>query len=324
MKNIAIVCGGNTGEYEISMESGKRVFENIDSEKYRPFLIEIKGIQWSLLSSDGKKYPVKKEDFSVTFNSETITFDAVFNAIHGSPGEDGKLQGYFDMLNIPYSSCGVDASVLTFNKYLCNIFVRSFDIKTATSFSFRKNEKLNKKTVIESLGFPLFIKPSRSGSSVGVSKVNNESEFDNAIQNAFAHDNRILIEKAVLGRELACGIATHKNKILVFPITEIKTNNTFFDYEAKYTHGKSEEITPALIPQETAEDIQTLSRFLYEKMDCKGFVRFDYILSDNEIFFLEVNSIPGMTAASILPQQARAYGLTEKELFTMAIDNLFS
>lgn len=324
MKNIAIVCGGNSGEYEISMESGKRVFENIDSTKYRPFLIEIKGIQWSLLSHDGKKYPVKKEDFSVTFNSETITFDAVFNAIHGTPGEDGKLQSYFDMLNIPYSSCGVDASVLTFNKYLCNIFVKSFEIKTAKSFSFRKNEKLNKKAVIESLGFPMFIKPSRSGSSVGVSKVNNESEFDNAIQNAFAHDNRILIEKAVLGRELACGIVAHKNKILVFPITEIKTDNTFFDYEAKYTHGKSEEVTPADIPKETAEDIQTLSRFLYEKMDCKGFVRFDYILSDNEIFFLEVNSIPGMTAASILPQQARAYGLTEKELFTMVIDNLFS
>ena len=323
MKNIAIVCGGNSGEFEISMASGKVAWKHIDREKYRPFLIVIQDRQWEWHTENGEKIPVNKTDFSVEEEGKTIRFDAVFNAIHGTPGEDGKLQGYFDLLDIPYTSCGVDASALSFNKFLCNRFIRSFGIKTAASFSFLKGEKIDKTEVIENLGLPVFIKPSGSGSSVGVSKVNKPEEFDEAVEKAFREDNRILIEEAIIGREIACGLVKKGRDLLVFPLTEIMTQNEFFDYDAKYSEGKAREITPADIPSEAETDIKTLSSMLYRQMDCKGFVRFDYILTENDLYFLELNSIPGMSEHSLIPQQAEAFGLTKKELFTMVVDNLF-
>jgi len=323
MKNIAIVCGGNSGEFEISMASGKVAWKHIDRKKYRPFLIVIQDRQWEWHTENGEKIPVNKTDFSVEEEGKTIRFDAVFNAIHGTPGEDGKLQGYFDLLDIPYTSCGVDASALSFNKFLCNRFIRSFGIKTAASFSFLKGEKIDKTEVIENLGLPVFIKPSGSGSSVGVSKVNKPEEFDEAVEKAFREDNRILIEEAIIGREIACGLVKKGRDLLVFPLTEIMTQNEFFDYDAKYSEGKAREITPADIPSEAETDIKTLSSMLYRQMDCKGFVRFDYILTENDLYFLELNSIPGMSEHSLIPQQAEAFGLTKKELFTMVVDNLF-
>jgi len=323
MRDIAIICGGNSGEFDISMASGKVACKHIDREKYSPFLIVIQNQQWEWYRENGEKAPVNKADFSIEKEGETIHFDAVFNAIHGSPGEDGKLQGYFDLLNIPYTSCGVDTSALSFNKFLCNRFVRSFDIKTAASFSFLKEDIIDKAAVIEKLGLPVFIKPSGSGSSVGVSKVNNPKEFDKAIEKAFQEDNRILIEEAIVGREIACGLVNKGRELLVFPLTEIISQNDFFDYDAKYTHGKADEITPADVSQKAETDIKALSSFLYRQMDCKGFVRFDYILTEAEPYFLEINSIPGMTEASIIPKQAESFGLTKKELFTMVVDNLF-
>ena len=323
MRNVAIVCGGNPGEFEISMASGRMAFKHIDRKKYHPFLIVIEKEQWNWLADDGEKVPVNKADFTLEKDGETIRFDAVFNAIHGTPGEDGKLQGYFDLLGIPYTSCGVDTSALSFNKFLCNRFIQSFGIKTATSFSFLKGEKTNKAEILKQLGLPVFVKPSGSGSSVGVSKVNNPEEFDEAVEKAFREDSRILIEEAINGREITCGMVKRRNEILVFPLTEIISQNDFFDYDAKYTHGKAHEITPADLTQKAETDIKTLSSFLYRQMDCKGFVRFDYILTETELYFLELNSIPGMTEASIIPKQAEAFGLTKKELFTMAVDNLF-
>ncbi|GMT45784.1 MAG: D-alanine--D-alanine ligase [bacterium] len=323
MRNIAIVCGGHSGEFEISMASGRMALKHIDRKRYRLFLVVIENGQWYELADNGEKVPVNKAYFTLKKEGKTIRFDAVFNAIHGTPGEDGKLQGYFDLLGIPYTSCGVDTSALSFNKFLCNRFIQSFGIKTAASFSFLKGEKTDKAEILKQLGLPVFVKPSGSGSSVGISKVNTPEEFDEAIEKAFREDNRILIEEAIVGREIACGLVKRGNEILVFPLTEIISQNDFFDYDAKYTHGKAHEITPADLTQKAETDIKALSSFLYRQMDCKGFVRFDYILTETELYFLELNTIPGMTEASIIPKQAEAFGLTKKELFTMAVDNLF-
>jgi len=322
MKNIAIVCGGNSGEYEVSIGSGNAVKKHLDHAKYHSYLIEIKGDVWFYLSDDGARYPVDKADFSLMLNGQKITFDGVFNALHGTPGEDGKLQGYLDLLEIPYTSCGVDTSALTFNKFYCNHFIRSMGVTAARGFSFKRGEEIDKATIITELGLPLFIKPSSSGSSVGVSKVKNEGDFDGAVEKAFREDNRIMIEEALQGRELTCGVVKNGKEVIVFPLTEIKTDNEFFDYGAKYL-GESDEITPADVSENLDTNIKTLSSFLYQQLDCKGFVRFDYIVVADEVYFLEVNSVPGMTEASIIPQQAAAFGMDKKQLFTMVVDALF-
>lgn len=323
MKNIAIVCGGNSGEYDISIQSGKVVEKNLDSNKYKGFLIVIRNLDWYFEDGEGKKHPIDKSDFSLKLNSSKIKFDGIFNAIHGTPGEDGKLQGYFDLLNIPYTSSGVDSSALSFNKFFCNRFVGSLGITIADSISLRKSDKYNKEAIIEQLGLPVFVKPSGSGSSVGISKVKKIEELDKAIQIAFKEDKRILIESFIDGREIACGLIEKGSELIVFPLTEIISKNDFFDYEAKYTSGLANEVTPAEIPEEVEMDIKTTSSFLYRQMDCKGFVRFDYILTDTDLYFLEVNAIPGITEASILPQQAKAFGMSVQELFTMAVEGMF-
>ena len=323
MKNIAVVCGGNSGEYEVSMGSGRVAYQNIDSEKYNTYLVEVHAQDWKYIPETGEPVTINRSDFSLDLDGKHIKFDGVFNAIHGTPGEDGKLQGYFDLLGIPYTSCGVDSSALSFNKFLCNHFIQSFGIKTARSFSFVKGERIVKEEIIEDLGLPLFVKPAGSGSSVGVSKVKTAEQFIPAVNEAFEADDRVLVEEFIDGRELACGLMKRGNEMLVFPLTEIITESEFFDYDAKYTHGKSDEITPANADIEVEVEIKNLSSFLYRQMDCKGFVRFDYILTKDGLYFLELNSIPGMTKASLIPQQARAFGLTEKELFTSVVDNLF-
>ncbi len=324
MKNIAIVCGGNSGEFEISMASGKIAYENINREKYTPYLIVLQGKNWEWYADNGEKIPVNKSDFSVRHHDTVIRFDGVFNAIHGTPGEDGKLQGYFDLLDIPYTSCGVDASSLSFNKFLCNRFIRSFGIQTAASFSFLRGDRIDKIDVLEKLGLPVFVKPSGSGSSVGVSKVNKPEDFEGAVEKAFREDKRILIEEAIEGREIACGLMRKGKDLIVFPLTEVITSNEFFDYDAKYSGGKAREITPAQIPQEAETDIKSISSMLYRQMDCNGFVRFDYILTPTELYFLELNSIPGMSEHSLIPQQAEAFGMSKEELFTTVVDNLFA
>ncbi|MBN2614368.1 MAG: D-alanine--D-alanine ligase [Bacteroidales bacterium] len=322
MKNIAIVCGGNSGEYEVSMGSGQAVKKFLDKKKYNSYLIEIRGSNWTYTAANGARYAVDQSDFSLNLPEGKVLFDGVFNAVHGTPGEDGKLQGYLDMHAIPYTSCGVDTSSLTFNKYYCNHFIRSLDVLTPGGLSFKRSDEINREAVIDTLGMPLFIKPARSGSSVGVSKVKTEEDFEAAVEKAFLEDDRILIEEALQGRELTCGVFCKGKEMMVFPLTEIVAHNEFFDYEAKY-HGASDEITPADVSAELDTQIKTLSSFLYHKLDCKGFVRFDYIVTPDETYFLEVNTVPGMTEASIIPQQAAAYGLSKQQLFTLAVDALF-
>lgn len=323
MKNIAIVCGGNSGEYEISIKSASVVAHNLNKKKYKGYLIVIKDNDWYWNDDNGSRHFINKDDFSLTINDKKIVFDGVFNAIHGTPGEDGKLQGYLDMLNIPYTSCNVATSALSFDKFLCNRFVNSYGIKTANSLSFLRDESFNEEKIIKTLGLPVFVKPAQSGSSVGVTKVLKSTNLKFAIMQALEVDERVIIEEAINGREIACGLIQKSNELLVFPLTEIISKKDFFDYEAKYTEGMAYEITPADVDNDVEADIKTLSTFLYKQMNCKGFVRFDYILTANELYFLEVNSIPGISEASIIPQQAKAFGLSISELFDIAINQMF-
>jgi len=324
MKNIAIVCGGFSGEYSISIESAKMVKKHLNQLLYNSYVIVIKEDSWYHEDETENKYPVNKDDFSLKINNKKIIFDGVFNAIHGTPGEDGKLLGYFDMLKIPYTSCETDTSALTFNKYLCNSYVKTLGVNIAKSFSFIKGEYINKSEIIEALGLPLFIKPSRSGSSVGISKVTKASEFDKAINKAFNTDNRILVEEFVDGREIACGLFLKNKKLIVLPLTEITSKNDFFDYEAKYTKGLAQEVTPPEnLDIEHEIEIKALSSLLYNKLGCKGIVRIDFILKKSELFFIEINTVPGLSPASIVPKQAEAMGITIGELFDTVIANMF-
>jgi D-alanine-D-alanine ligase len=325
MKNIAIVCGGYSGEYPISVQSAEMVKKNLDKTKYISYIIFIEKDSWYYKDENNNKHIINKNDFTIELDGNTIKFDGVFNAIHGTPGEDGKLLGYFDLLNIPYTSCDMDTSALTFNKYLCNKFVQSLGINVAHSFSFVKGDKINKSDVVKTLGLPVFVKPARSGSSVGVSKVNTIEEFDTAIELAYEADDRILIEETIVGREIACGLFLKDNKLMVLPLTEIISKHDFFDYEAKYTAGLADEITPPdnlSLDHET--DIKAISALLYNKLGCKGLVRVDYILSKTNLYFIEINSVPGMSGASIIPKQAEAMGITIGDLFDAVVENMFN
>jgi len=323
MKNIAIVCGGNSGEYEISIKSAAMVAQHLNREKYKGYLVVVKGTDWFWEDENGRRHRINKDDFSLISDGKKVVFDGVFNAIHGTPGEDGKLQGYLDMLKIPYTSCNTATSALSFDKFLCNRFVNSYGIQTPQSLSLLRGEAVNEAEIIKTLGLPVFVKPAQSGSSVGVSKATNAPELEEAINLAWETDERVIIEEAINGREIACGMIKKGNELLVFPLTEIVSKKDFFDYEAKYTAGMAHEITPADINTEAETDIKTLSSFLYRQMNCKGFVRFDYILTPDNLYFLEVNSIPGISEASIIPQQAVAYGMSMGEFFDIAVDNMF-
>ena len=323
MKNIAIVCGGYSGEYIISVNSAQMASRNIDPKKYNTWLIYITQQEWYHENAAGEKFPVDKNDFSITVNGKKVSFDGVFNAIHGTPGEDGKLQGYFDMLGIPYTSCNAATSALTFNKYFCNRFVNALGIPTAASVSYLKGEPADKQMLAEQLGFPMFVKPAESGSSVGITRVMDESEIDNAIRFALAESDRVVIEENLDGREIACGVFKKGRELIVLPLTEIMTKNDFFDYEAKYTEGLAEEITPAQVDEDAEKSIKSISAFLYHEMNCNGFVRFDYMLTKDGLYFMEVNTIPGMSEASIIPKMVKTFGMSTGEFFTLAVDNLF-
>lgn len=324
MKNIAIVCGGYSGEYQISLQSAEMVMDNLDKEMYNSYVIVIEEDQWYYKDGDNNNHQINISDFTLSLGNTVIKFDGVFNAIHGTPGEDGKLLGYFDLLKIPYTSCGMDTSALTFNKYLCNSFVSSLGINVPKSYSFLDGETINKEEVINSLGLPVFIKPARSGSSVGISKVTDVKDFDSAVIKAANTDNRILIEENIAGREITCGLYLKNNKLNVFPLTEIISKNDFFDYDAKYTSWLADEVTPpSNLTFEQETDIKATSSLLYNKLDCKGIVRVDFILTDTDLYFIEINTVPGLSPASIVPQQAEAMGITVAELFNNVVENMF-
>lgn len=323
MRKIAIICGGYSGEYEISIKSAKVVKKHLDSELYDSYLIVIKKGDWFCLTDDDKHIPVDKNDFSIIYDGAKITFDAVFNAVHGIPGENGEILGYFEMLNIPYTSSGFTTCALTFNKDLTKHIAAAYGATVSPSVTINRGDFIDKKDIIETLGLPLFVKPTCNGSSVGVSKVNNEEDFDKAIEIAFAAGDQIMCEKFVKGRELACSVMEYKGKMMVLPLTEVVSKNEFFDYEAKYTDGKSDEITPADLDELEEIEVKATSAMLYEGFGCKGFARFDYIMSEEGLFFIEVNIVPGMSEASIMPKQAAEMGISLGKLFGMTLENLF-
>lgn len=316
---IAIVAGGNSGEYDISIKSAGVVKEHIDKEKFIPYLIILKGDEWKYVDDELHEHHINKDDFSLIINGSKIKFDAVFIAIHGTPGEDGMLQGYFDLLGIPYTSCDQATSALTFNKYFSSVLVSGFGVKVATSVVVRKGEPIDYDMLATHIGFPSFVKPNQGGSSVGMSKVKKAADLPAAIDLAFAEDDQVMVEAFIPGREITCGVLNDDGKIRSLPVTEIITKKEFFDYEAKYTNGMADEITPADIPGEIEEECRSKSEFLYRSLNCKGFVRFDYIYNDDGMYFLEVNTVPGLSPNSILPQQAQAVGISLKELFSIVL-----
>jgi D-alanine-D-alanine ligase len=321
MLNVAIVAGGDSGEYGISIRSGRQVELNMDRSRFNPYLIEVRGSRWNYRIGY-KRFPIDRNDFSLTIGRKKIRFSLVFNAIHGTPGENGKLQGYFDMLGIPYTSCGVTTSALTFNKHFCKEVVRSSGIRTARSLHLYKDSPVKPADIASALTLPLFVKPNNGGSSVGMSKVNIRKELGPALTRAFREDDEILVEEFIPGRELTCGVIRTNGQVLAFPVTEIISGNEYFDYEAKYKRGKAAEVVPAQIEDKYATKCRNISSMLYEKLNCRGVVRFDYIFSGRELFFLEVNTVPGMSEASIVPKMARAHGWNFRELISRMIDEV--
>ncbi len=321
MKNIAVIAGGDSGEYGISIMSATVVAQNIDSKKYHVYLVEIKGSDWFYKHPSLGRIDIDKNDFSLTIETEKIKFDKVFNAIHGTPGEDGKILGYFEMLGIPFTSSSAIASGLTFNKSYCNQVVKNADVLVANSVHLFKGQPYNVAKILSKISLPCFVKPNQGGSSVGMSKVKEAQELQVAIEKAFAEDTEVLIEEFIEGRELTQGMLKHEGELMDFPITEIISKNEFFDYEAKYDSSLNEEITPADIPLSLKSEIQKTSKHLYQVLHLKGVVRFDYINSLNGLYFLEVNTVPGLSNESLIPQQIREMGYEIGEVFGMMLES---
>lgn len=319
--NVAVVVGGDSSEFVVSLKSGANVFNAIDSEKYRPWMVQLKGSEWVVLQDNQKIADIDKGDFSFSMKGVKVSFHFAYITIHGTPGEDGVLQGYFDLLKIPYSTCNVHSSSLTFNKWFCSNYLRSFGVKMAKSIKITQGEEINSAKIAETLGLPVFVKPNAGGSSFGITKVKNVDELVTAVHNAWKESSEALIEEFVEGTEYTCGLARLKGEKVVFPITEVLPKNEFFDFDAKYTPGATQEITPARLPKILFEQCQAISSKVYDLCQCDGIVRVDFILKDNEFYFLEVNTTPGMTATSFIPQQIAAMGWTLKGVITQLIED---
>lgn len=318
MKNVAIIMGGYSSEYKISLTSGGVVYNNLNKEKYNAFPIHILKEKWVCVK-ENIEYPIDKNDFTTTINGEKIFFDVVFNAIHGTPGEDGLMQAYFELLKMPHTSCDYYQAALTFNKRDLLSVLKPYGIKTATSHYLNLGDEINVDEILKTIGLPCFIKPNKSGSSFGISKVKTIEEFLPAIEIAYKEDNEIIIESFLDGTEVSVGVIKYKGETKVLPITEIVSDNDFFDYEAKYL-GQSQEITPARISNELKHKIETVAKKAYEVLKMKGFSRSEFIIVNNEPHMLEMNTVPGLTNESILPQQANEAGISLAQLFENAIE----
>jgi len=318
-KNIAIIMGGYSSEYQISLKSGNVVYNTLDKNKYKAFRIHIFKEKWVYVNDENQEFPIDKNDFSFTENGIKVTFDCVFNAIHGSPGEDGFMQGYFNLLQIPHTSCGMYQANVTFNKRDCLSVLKPYGILCAESYYLNEGDEINHKAIIDKVGLPCFVKANKAGSSFGISKVHKIEDLDNAIKVAFKEDDEIIIESFLNGTEVSVGVITYKGKTTVLPITEIVSENDFFDYEAKYL-GKSQEITPARISKTQEALVRAEAKKVYEILKMKGFTRSEFIFKDEKPHLLEVNTVPGLTEASILPQQAAAAGISTEELYSNAIE----
>ncbi|MBK7109518.1 MAG: D-alanine--D-alanine ligase [Chitinophagales bacterium] len=317
--NVAVMCGGFTAEQNISLLSGELVYKNLDPDRFNPFKVVVSKNKWIV---EPFNTTVNLQDFSFLMGAEIVKFDAAFIAIHGSPGEDGKLQGYFDMKRIPYNNSGMFASAITANKFFCKEAIRGISIPMAKGVLVRKSDVLSEKVrEIQTMQFPVFVKPNNNGSSYGISKIKLPEETEKALIHAFTFDDEVLVEEGMTGTEVTCAVFKHKDKITSLPICEIVSGkHDFFDYTAKYTDGEAEEIVPARIPADVAAMVTSSSEKIFAHLGCKGVIRIDYILKDEIPHFLEVNTVPGMSESSIVPKMLAAAGIPLREFFTNLIN----
>jgi D-alanine-D-alanine ligase len=318
-KNVAVAMGGYSSEFEISIQSGTVVCEALDPEHYNVYMLHILADGWNYVAKDGTQYPVEKSNFSFSDGSQTIIPDVVFNTVHGTPGEDGYLAAYWELLGIPQTSSGFYEAALSFNKRDCLTVLKNFGIACAASYNINKGTDIETETIIEKVGLPCFVKPNRAGSSFGVSKVNTATELIPAIEKAYAEDHEIIIETALVGAEVSVGVFRSENELIAFSPTEIVSENDFFDYEAKY-QGKSQEITPARISEEETLAVQTEAIKIYSYLNMKGITRSDFIIQDGVPYFIEINTTPGLSTESIVPKQVREADMSLREFFGMLVE----
>lgn len=326
-RNIAIVCGGDSSEHDVSLRSAQGLYSFFDKERYHVYIVDVKGTDWHVNLDNGDIVPIDKNDFSFVQASTTVYFDYAYITIHGQPGENGVMQGYFDLIHLPYSTSGVLVEALTFNKYVLNNYLRSFGVNVADSLLLRRGESYDEKEIERRLGMPCFVKPAADGSSFGVSKVKEADRLAPALRMAFMESDEVMVEGFLDGMEISQGIYKTKEKTVVLPATEVVTSNEFFDYDAKY-NGQVKEITPARLSPETAAKVSAETARIYELLHANGIIRIDYIISkDSEgcdvVNMLEINTTPGMTATSFIPQQVRAAGLDIKDVLTEIVENQF-
>ncbi len=324
-RTIAIVCGGDSSEHDVSLRSAQGLYSFFDKERYNVYVVDVKGTDWQVELSDGTTTRINLNDFSFKENGKTCHFDYAYITIHGTPGENGILQGYFDLIHMPYSTSGVLVEAMTFNKFVLNNYLRGYGVKVAESVLVRRGQEkqISKKAIIDIVGMPCFVKPANDGSSFGVSKVVKPDQLAAAMRKAMMESDEVMVEQFLDGTEISIGCYKTKNKSVVFPATEVVTQNEFFDYDAKY-NGQVQEITPARIPEETAKRVAEITSQIYDILHCNGIIRIDYIISkDQQISMLEINTTPGMTLTSFIPQQVRAAGLEMKDVLTDIVENQF-
>ena len=326
-RTIAIVCGGDSSEHDVSMHSAQGLYSFFDKERYNIYIVDVKGIDWHVELEDGTSAPIDKNDFSFIENGKHIEFDYAYITIHGAPGENGIMQGYFDLIHLPYSTSSVLVEALTFDKYVLNNYLRGFGVNVADSILLRRGEEYDEEEIEKRLGMPCFVKPAADGSSFGVSKVKNIDQLAPALRVAFMESDEVMIEGFLDGTEISQGVYKTKDKSIVFPATEVVTSNEFFDYNAKY-NGQVQEITPARINPDTAKRVAAETSRIYDILHANGIIRIDYIISKDKegndvINMLEINTTPGMTTTSFIPQQVRAAGLDIKEVLSEIVENQF-
>ena len=326
-RTIAIVCGGDSSEHDVSLRSGQGLYSFFDKERYNIYLVDVKGTDWHVALDNGETIEIDKNDFSFVMNGKHVYFDYAYITIHGQPGENGVMQGYFDLIHLPYSTSGVLVEAMTFDKYVLNNYLRGFGINVADSILLRRGEAYDEEEIAERIGMPCFVKPAADGSSFGVSKVKNADQLAPALRVAFMESNEVMIEGFLDGTEISQGIYKTADKSVVFPATEVVTKNEFFDYDAKY-NGQVQEITPARLAPETAEKVAAETSRIYDILHANGIIRIDYIISkdkdgNDKVNMLEINTTPGMTATSFIPQQVRAAGLDIKDVLSDIVENQF-
>lgn len=328
-RNIAIVCGGDSSEHDVSMNSAQGLYSFFDKERYNVYIVDVEGSNWHVNFEDGTTAPIDRNDFSFVKDGKAVVFDYAYITIHGTPGENGLMQGYFELVKVPYSTSGVLVEAMTFDKYVLNHYLKGYGVNVANSLLLRRGEenKYSDEEIERLIGMPCFVKPAADGSSFGVSKVKNTDQLAPALRVAFMESNEVMIESFLDGTEISIGCYKTKEKSVVFPATEVVTSNEFFDYNAKY-NGEVKEITPARLSPDTAARVAEETSRIYDILRCNGIIRVDYIITKDEngndkVNMLEVNTTPGMTATSFIPQQVRAAGLDIKDVLTDIVENQF-